>query len=573
MRLLLNFFLLVVLVSCSSSPFPHIDFTEWNRKPECCQAFGKKIAISSGGTHSSKAGLEIQELGGNIVDVTVATAFTLAVERPHSLGLGGGGFLLLSLGGKKREEVFVDFRETAPHRARKDMYLDSAGKAKPELSRYGILSVATPGFVPGLYLIHQRWGKLPWKTVLQPAIRLAREGFPIYPSLARAIREEKNHLFRQTYVKNLLSREDRPLRTSDVLVQKDLSDTLERLSNNPESEFTTGTTGARIVDYIKNQGGLLTLTDLTSYRAKIRKPLKFQWEKKVLLLAPPPSAGGVLTIEMLQMLGGLKEKANDPSLKLHILAEVMKRAYADRSQIIGDPDFTKLNLKTILEEPYSLTRLKSIDFSHATPSPQIIPIEARKLRDRHTTHLSVLDDEGNGAAMTLTINDHFGSRMAVPGTGIFLNDEMDDFSIQTGTPNLFGLVGAEVNSIAPMKRPASSMSPTLVLENNRAILAIGGAGGSRITSHVFQVLDEVLNVPEQGLKLALFKPRIHHQWTPDELSVEKGFDPNILENLKKMGHWVVETNKTALVQAVFRNPSGALEAVFDPRDEGGVEAK
>ena len=573
MRHFLLFFLILTLVSCSSSPYPHINFTDWERQPECCQAVGSQFAVASGGTFSSRAGKEIKELGGNIVDVAVATAFALAVERPHSLGLGGGGFLLLSLAGKKPQQVFVDFRETAPGRAKRDMYLDTTGKPQPDLSRYGVLSVATPGFVPGLYFVHQRWGKLAWKSVLQPAIRLARNGFPIYPTLAKAIREERKLLFQQSYVKNLLSRDDRPLGRGDILIQSDLAETLERVSLNPQSEFKTGQTANQIVEHIRSLGGILSLSDLASYRPKIRKPLTFNWGKRQLLLAPPPSAGGVLTIEMLQMLTAAPPTPTDRVQKLHLLAEIMKRAYADRSQIIGDPDFTNLNLKPILEKSYGVARRKSIDLARATPATQITPLDVAKSRDRHTTHLSILDNEGNGASMTLTINDHFGSRIAVPGTGIFLNDEMDDFSIQTGTPNLFGLVGGEANAIEPQKRPASSMSPTLVLENNRNILAVGAAGGSRITSHVFQVLVNVLEHPEEGLRAALFEPRIHHQWTPDELSVESGFDEETVEALRRIGHSVVATDRTALVQAVFKDKSGNLEAVFDPRDEGGAEAK
>ncbi|NBX75754.1 MAG: gamma-glutamyltransferase [Proteobacteria bacterium] len=573
MRHFFHFLIIATLVSCSSSPFPHINFSEWERQPECCQASGTQIAIASGGTFSSKAGKEIRELGGNLVDVAVATAFTIAVERPHSLGLGGGGFLLLSLGGKSPQQVFVDFRETAPQRAKKDMYLDALGKSQPDLSRYGILSVATPGFVPGLYFIHQRWGKLSWRKILEPAIRLARNGFPVYPSLAKAIREEKKLLFQQSYVKNLLSRDDRPLGHGDLLIQSDLADTLERVSLNPQTELKTGKTATQIAEHIKNLGGIVTLSDLASYQPKIRKPLTFRWGKKLLLLPPPPSAGGILTIEMLQMLTAESTKSKDPGQQLHLLAEIMKRAYADRSQVIGDPDFTPFNLKPILGRAYGISRRKSISLEKATPAAEIIPTDISKLRDRHTTHISILDEEGNGASMTLTINDHFGSRIAVPGTGIFLNDEMDDFSIQAGTPNLFGLVGGKANSIEPLKRPASSMTPTLVLENNRNILAIGAAGGSRITSHVFQVLLGVLENPERGLKSAVFAPRIHHQWIPDELSVERGFEKETLEALKQIGHSVVETDRTALVQAVFRDKAGNLEAVFDPRDEGGAEAK
>ncbi|MFM8269775.1 MAG: gamma-glutamyltransferase, partial [Pseudomonadota bacterium] len=561
------------ITSCSSSPYPHIDFSDWDRSPECCQTTGKKIAIASGGGFSSKAGLEIEESGGNIVDVAIASAFALAVERPHSLGLGGGGFLLFSFAGKKSGQGFVDFRETAPLAAKTNMYLDPTGKPLTQMSRYGILSVATPGFVPGLYFIHQRWGKLSWETLLQPAIRLARKGFPIYPSLAKAIREEKGFLIKQAYLKNIFFRHDEPLQKGDLLIQSDLADTLERISLNPKTELVSGLTATRIAEYMKQNGGLLSLSDLSSYRAKIRKPLRFNWRKKEFLLPPPPSAGGVITIQMLQMLSHDSSELTDQSSKIHLLAEVMKRAYADRAEFIGDPDFSKLNLNSILTRSYALKKRRTIKTNKASSPEEAQPLDSSKLRDRHTTHLSILDDKGNGISMTLTINDHFGSRLAVPGTGFFLNDEMDDFSIQPGVPNLFGLIGSQANSIEPLKRPASSMTPTLVLDGKKAILAIGAAGGSRITSHVFQVLNSLFENPSSGLKPALFAPRIHHQWIPNELQLEKGFDSEIIANLRSLGHIVKESDKTALVQAVFRDSVGNLEAVFDPRDEGGAQAK
>lgn len=571
-----SFFLILIsagLVSCSSTPYPHIDFALWNRNPECCQAKGTKFAIASGGTFSSKAGMEIQALGGNLIDAAIASAFSLAVERPHSLGLGGGGFLLLSQKGIRNEEAFVDFRETAPRLAQKNMYLDSSGKAHPEWSRFGVLSVATPGFVPGLYFIHKRWGKLPWRDCLKPAIRLARKGFPIYPSLAKAIKEEKELLFKQDYVKTLFSRDGQPLVTGDILVQSDLADTLERISLNPTTEFVSGITATKLLEFMKSQGGLITRSDLARYRPKIRKPIKYFWENKQLLLPPPPSAGGILTVEMLQMLSADAVRPKDPTHDLHLLTEVMKRAYADRSQVIGDPDFNQFNLGPLLDKSYGERRRKTIDLNRASPRNEVIPIDITTLRDRHTTHLSILDENGSGIAMTLTINDHFGSRLAVPGTGFFLNDEMDDFSIQPGVPNLFGLIGSKANSIEPFKRPASSMTPALVLEKEKAILALGAAGGSRITSNVFQVLVHTLKEPQKGLKPALFAPRIHHQWVPDELCMERGFDSTLIQALKDKGHTVKESERAALVQGVFRDPSGILEAVFDPRDEGGAEAK
>lgn len=562
-----------LILGCASSPFSHLNFSDWERNPDCCEAKGKKIAISSGGTFSSKAGKEIHEAGGNIVDVAVATAFALAVERPHSLGLGGGGFLLVSLREPRSEVSFVDFRETAPQKASTRMYQDTSGQIISEKSRKGIFSVATPGFVPGLFQIHQKWGKLPWKRVLDPAIKIAQNGFPIYFSLAKAFEEEKSILLQQKYVQDSFYPNEKAPTKKEVLKQSDLAETLERISKDPQNEMRTGVTAQRIAEFVKKEGGLLTLNDLKAYQPKFRVPLKIVFQEKEILLAPPPSAGGVLMGEMMQMLEKDPLSQMEESQYVHLLAETLKRAYADRSRFVGDPDFSKIPTQKLLDKRYTMDLRKSISLEKATDSTKVQPGQLLHERQRHTTHLSVVDSSGNGLAMTLTINDHFGSRLAVPGTGIFLNDEMDDFSGKPGVPNLFGLVGSEANKILPNKRPASSMSPTLVLEKGKVILSLGAAGGSKITSSVFQVMLQLLTGRSSNLKSAVFGPRIHHQWLPDELGLEKGFSQNTLSELKKRGHNLTETNQSAIVQAVYRDFDGTLEAVFDPRDEGGAEAR
>lgn len=517
--------------------------------------------------------MEIAQQGGNIVDIAVATAFALAVERPHSLGIGGGGFLNLSLTGKRPVQAFVDFRETAPQKAFRKMYLNEKGEVIPRMSSRGIFSVATPGFVPGLFTIHKKWGKLPWKSLIQPAVRLARVGFPIYFSLAKSIEEEKSELSQEPYTQNLLFRNKEPLKQRDILVQKDLSLTLERIAENPENEFKSGKTAQLIDSFVREKGGLLTISDLKRYQPKFRSPLLIRWKGMKILAAPPPSAGGVMLAEMLNMLSKDNLSKLDEKTYLHLLAEVMKRAYADRSRFVGDPDFVQQDILPLLSEEYGLALRNTISLARATISQEIKPGELLPKRGKHTTHLSVIDSDGNGASMTLTINDHFGSRLAVPGTGIFLNDEMDDFSSKPGEPNLFGLVGEEANDIQPLKRPASSMSPTLVLKDDKVILAVGAAGGSKITSNVFEVLLNVFERFPGDLKKSIFQPRIHHQWLPDKLQVEAGFAPEVLDELKSKGHLILETQKAAIVQAVFSNAQGELTAVYDPRDEGGAESQ
>jgi len=578
MPFFLIFLLLFLLLGCASSPYPHLPLKEWNRNDNCCQKTGKTWAIASGGTYSSQAGKKILEVGGNGIDAAIATAFALAVERPHSLGIGGGGFGIFYFKGKNPQSFFVDFRETAPRKAHRDLYLDSKGEVIPGLSRYGSLAVATPGFVPGLFAIHKRWGKLPWPTLLKPAIELARKGFPIYPSLEKAIQKEKERLFEQKYNIGLFMPHGKVLQEGELLIQKDLSQTLERISKDPGNEIRTGATARKLVSFLKKQGGILEIEDLKSYQPRFQKPMILSWKERKIFMAGPPSAGGILFSQMLGMLSEDPLSVLSESYYLHLITEVLKRAYADRSSLIGDLPPAEQVFSKALETKRIAHLRKSIDFSRATPAVEIQPAPESKwaespLKDKHTTHLSIVDPEGNAIALTLTINDHFGARLAVPETGIFLNNEMDDFSIKPGVKNLFGLTGGAANEVAPRKRPASSMSPTIVTDSEGPLLVIGGAGGSRITSQVFQVMLNTLDRPQGSLKNALFHPRIHHQWKPDVLEIELGFNPGTLSSLKERGHNLKEPQYKAIIQGVYRNPQHLWEAVFDPRDEGGVEAK
>lgn len=531
------------------------------------------MAVASGGTHASKAALEISQMGGSLADAAIAAAFTLAVERPQSLGLGGGGFFLYSQPGKKRKDVFVDFREVAPGAATANMFRDSQDQVVPLSSRFGAKAVATPGFVPGMLLIHKKWGKLPWAQLLQPAIRLARQGFRVYPSLARRIDEEKKALLEDPYTLSLISIDGKLLKKGDWIRQGDLAQTLERIAENPQHELRTGITAQRIAAFMKTRGGLVSKTDLVRYQAVVRRPLEFQWNGKTILLAPPPSAGGVVVIEMLNMLARDALDRMKLSDYIHLLAESMRRAYADRSQAIGDPNFHKFSIEPLLSVSRAQKLRESITPGQATPSKAIRPISSEELKENHTTQLSLMDEDGNAIAMTLSLNEFFGCRLAVPETGVFLNNQMDDFSSKPGEPNVFGLLGAEANSIAPFKRPASSMTPTIILDRGRPILAIGAAGGSKISTHVTQVfLNLFLRTPDD-LKKAVFSPRFHHQWLPDQITLENGFSEEMLRTLKTMGHSLEISDRTALVQTVWRNSEDSFVAVFDPRDEGGAEAQ
>jgi gamma-glutamyltranspeptidase/glutathione hydrolase len=585
----MSFILLVCLVcltSCQSSPDlnhnenpgpdyseQHLDFEKWNRTSNCCTASGVKAAVASGGTHSSKAGVEILKAGGNVVDAAIATAFVLSVERPHSAGLGGGGFMTLYLKGKAPEASFVDFRETAPEKATRDMYLDKKGEVIPNLSVVGPLSVATPGFVSGLYEIHKKWGKLPWRRLLIPSIELASNGFKIYPSLARHIVEKRDCLLKDPEATKLLFRSKNPLKSGDLLVQSDLANTLRRIAKNGAQEFRSGKTATEITQYMKTNHGIVSDKDLKNYKVKYREPVSGVFKNLEIISAPPPSAGGVLLLQALKILEGfsveeLSQKTPDYT---HLVSEILKRGYADRSKFVGDPDFSPLNYSKLISPDYVEALRKHISLDQATPASEI---QGGQFMDdkTHTTHLSIIDTEGNAVASTLTINNTFGACVIAPGTGVFLNDEMDDFSAKPGAMNIFGLTGEQANEIVPLKRPASSMSPTILVKEGKPFLVVGAAGGSRITTAVLQIILNDLFVYPGDLKKAVFAPRLHQQWMPEFLDLEEGFSDKTLKFLELTGQKVRKAPWSAITQATQLDSDGKVRAVFDPRDEGGAEA-
>jgi len=555
----------------------HLPLEQWNRPADCCTATGKKMAIASGGPNSSKAGIEIVEEGGNIIDAAVAVAFALSVERPQSCGVGGGGFMTLHLAKEKNKDQFIDFRETAPRKSTRDMYLDKQGNVIPRLSLDGALSVGTPGFVLGMYEIHKKWGKLSWKKVLQPAIRLAGEGFPVDPTLEGAIERRKEILLKDWYTKNLLfDDKGEGLKRGVLFIQKDFAKTLKQIAEKGPSVFYEGPIAKKISNFIMSRKGILDAKDLKAYKVRYRQPVRGKFKSFTFTSAPPPSAGGVLFVQMLKVLEPfkLKELARNPSEYLHLLAEVMARGYVDRSRYIGDTDFVKTNYKKLMEEAYADKIRKSLNLAMHTPASKLKPGDYLPREKPNTTHLSLIDDQGNAISSTLTINYTFGSGLAVPGTGIFLNDEMDDFSAKVGEKNIYGLTGEAANAIAPLKRPVSSMTPTIVFQDGKPVMALGGAGGSRIISNVFQVMVNDLILYPWDLHRAMFAPRMHYQWIPDKMYLEKdGFEEAVKKALQRKGHTLEKNPFFARVEAVQRNPNNdELTAVFDPRTTGGAEA-
>ena len=528
---------------------------------------------------ASEAGVAMLRGGGNAVDAAVATSFAISVLRPQSTGIGGGGFLLLYLA-QEGKTLAIDFRERAPLKASRDMFVRD-GEAVPSLSRTGPLAVAVPGIVAGLVETQQRYGSLSLEEVMQPAIRLADEGFPVYPHLARAIAYRAEVLGESDATRAVYYRNDQPLKQDDLFVQKDLANTLRAIAKDGKAAFYTGRVAAAIVAEMQRIGGLLTQEDLDQYTVIDRAPVTGSFQGRRIYSMPPPSSGGVLLVQMLNVLSGfpLQKLGFQTPGATHILTETLRRAFRDRARYLGDTDFVSVPVERLISPAYAEDVRAKIDISKATPSQGIPQTPTGPLESTSTTHLSVIDKDGNAVATTQTVNLYFGSGVMVPGTGILLNDEMDDFNAQPDHPNAFGLVGnTDANAIAPRKTPLSSMSPTIVTQGGKVELVIGGPGGSRIISSVLQVLLNALAY-QMSLPDAMFATRIHHQWYPDRLNLEvqTGSESNgLVEKLQAMGHnvKVVEwgpgkRSRFGNIQAIHVDrESGLITGVSDPRGEG-----
>lgn len=536
---------------------------------------------------ASEAGIAMLRQGGNAADAAVAASFAISVLRPQSTGIGGGGFLLLYLA-KENKTLAIDFRERAPLTASRDMFVRD-GEAVPSLSRTGPLAVAVPGTVAGLVEVQQRYGSLSLEEVMQPAIRLAQEGFPVYPHLARAIAYRAEVLGESEATRAVYYRNDQTLGQGDLFVQKDLATTLRAIAKDGKAAFYTGRVAEAIVTEMQRIGGLLTQDDLDQYRVIDRTPVTGSFQGTRIYSMPPPSSGGVLLVQMLNVLSGfpLQKLGFQTPGATHILTETLRLAFRDRARYLGDADFVSVPVERLVSPAYAQDVRAKIDVSKATPSQGIPHIPTGQIESTSTTHLSVIDQAGNAVATTQTVNLYFGSGVMVPGTGIMLNDEMDDFNAQPDHPNAFGLIGnTDANAIAPRKTPLSSMSPTIVTRDGKVELVIGGPGGSRIISSVLQVMLNVLAY-RMSLPDAMFATRIHHQWYPDRLSLEvqTGRESNgLVEKLQAMGHEVKvvewgpgKRSRFGNIQAIqVDRESGLITGVSDPRGEGqprGLDAR
>lgn len=581
---ILSAFLVLILVSCSSTqktvtPQSNLivsEFTNTHRKDYVMT--GKKYAIATQGILTSKAATEVLDKGGNLIDAFVAASFSISVERPHSTGIGGGGFLVFYKADTK-ETVVIDFRERAPVKAFRDLYLDKQGNYLSDLSKDGALSVAVPGLIKGLWEIHKKYGKMKWADVLAPSIRIADEGFFVYPDLEKALADRKDVLAKFPDSKKIFLKDDgSPYKVGEVLVQKDLASTLREIAKNGEKEFYTGATSKKMAQFIKKYGGIVTAKDLAKYKTIARKPVESKFMKYKIVSMPPPSSGGIHVVQFLKMLE--KETWTPMEMNtakvIHFQAAAFQMAFADRAQYLGDPDFVKVPMSQLISDMYLDQRKKEITLNKARAANEVrFGTVDQKKESTETTHMSLMDSDGNAISSTQTINGWMGSGAVATGTGIVLNNEMDDFSSKPGAANLYGAVGSDANAIAPFKTPLSSMSPTIVFnEAGRPIMAVGAPGGTRIISCTALTIFNHLFF-KQSLENSVKNIRIHHQWQPDTLFVEKpGPNPQELEKLKSMGYKIELGGVPCRVMSTSLDTNnGEFTAVADPRDIGTATAK
>ncbi|HMN34037.1 MAG: gamma-glutamyltransferase [Chiayiivirga sp.] len=523
----------------------------------------RQAAIASANAYATDAGLEVLAQGGNAFDAAVAVSATLGLVEPESSGIGGGALMLLHLADGDRD-VFVDARERAPLAATRDMYLDASGQVRPKSSIDGPLAAAIPGLPAGLAHLSEKYGRVPLSVSLAPAIRLARKGWVMNAKTAQVLPWRSEVLAQSPGARELFLRKGKPVEAGQVLKNPDYARTLERLARDGREGFYAGSLARRLVDGVRGAGGIWTLEDLAQYRAVEREPLRFSHRGFQLVTAPPPSSGGVALAEILNVLSGYDYPAMAQGERTHLVVEAMRRAYRDRAQFLGDPDFVDVPLARMMSLDFAAGLRASIHPHKATPSSLLPPVgPARERPD--TTHFSIIDTEGNLAAVTQTVNLTFGNAFAVPGTGFVLNNEMDDFSAAPGVPNAFGLIGDEANEIAPGKRPLSSMTPTFLSDGERTA-AIGTPGGSRIITMVLLGLMDLMD--GGGAQAAADRPRYHHQYVPDAILAEPGALPgDVVAQLESMGHTVKIADSTwGNMQVVLWNRrSGEVEAGSDRR--------
>lgn len=525
-----------------------------------------KAMVVSAREEASRIGIEIIKKGGNAFDAMVATQLALAVAYPYAGNISGGGFMVYR---KANGDVgSLDFREKAPQKASKNMYQDKDGNVIANLSTNGALSVGIPGSVAAIFEVHKKFGKLPLKDLFQPAIDLAERGIIVTQKEKVKLDQYHDIIVKISGDKTLYNK---TFQVGDTIKYKALANTLKQILKNGKEEFYKGNTAKKLVAFLKQKGGVISMKDLADYKVVWRKPISFKYKELKIISMAPPSSGGITLAQIMKMIEpyDVSTFKQNSTQYIQLLAEAERRAYADRNYFLGDPDFVKIPQKELLNETYLKDRMKNFSFDKATSSADVSHGDVSVYESMETTHFSIVDTEGNAIAVTTTLNDAYGSKLYCDELGFFLNDQMDDFSAKPGVPNLYGLVGAEANSIAPKKRMLSSMTPTIVEKNGKLLMLLGSPGGSTIITSVLQT---ILNVYEfkMTMQQAADAPRFHNQWLPDDIMVEPNkFDKITLENLKSKGYTINEKFAPVLgkVDAVLVQPDGKLEGGADYRGD------
>jgi gamma-glutamyltranspeptidase/glutathione hydrolase len=519
---------------------------------------------------AARIGVDVLKRGGNAVDAAVAVGFALAVTYPRAGNIGGGGFMVIHLARSSRQ-IAIDYRETAPVATPRDVFLDERGDADPRKSRDSGLAIGVPGTVAGLALAHRKYGsgRFTLGQLIAPSIALARDGIPVATDLADSLPSMSERFARwPSSAKIFLKADGTPLGEGDRLVQTDLAATLETIARRGPRAFYQGPIANKLAAAVRGAGGLMTADDLRRYRAVERPVARGRYRAHRIVSMPPPSSGGVLLIQMLNVLEGYRLKKDDPA-SLHLMIEAMKRAYADRAKHLGDPAFAKMPIAGLMSKRYAAALRKTIDPERATPSLRIHAGKPAAFEGGNTTHYSVIDRHGNAVSNTYTLNLSYGVGLVAEGTGVLLNNELDDFAAKPGAPNAFGLIGLdEANAPAGGKRPLSSMTPTIVLKGGRPVLVTGSPGGSRIITTMLSVVLNVID-HQMGIAHAVGAPRIHHQWLPDQVGIEPGVPAATIAALAARGHTVVPLRPGTSANSILKTKHGLIGAA-DTRTRGAL---
>ncbi|MDB4204598.1 gamma-glutamyltransferase [Polaribacter sp.] len=537
-----------------------------SKKEKITGLITEKAMVVSAREEASKIGSDILKKGGNAYDAMVATQLALAVVYPVAGNIGGGGFMVYRANDGKTGAL--DFREKAPLNAHKNMYLDTEGNVIPGKSSFGVHSVGVPGTIAGLFEVYKKFGSLPFKDLIQPAIDMARNGFKVTSKQAKSLNRTRKLFEKANNYKILF---DKEWKKGDLLKQEELAQTLERIRDNGQDGFYKGKTAQLFVDYVKELGGIISLEDLEKYKAIWRKPIEFNYKNHKIISMTLPASGGICLAQILKSIApfDLTKIAHNSSKYVQLLTEAERRSYADRAHYLGDIDFINVPVDSLLATSYIKKRMNSFSWDKATKSSEVSNGAILGHESDQTTHYSIVDQFGNAVSVTTTLNTGYGSKVLVKGAGFFLNNEMDDFSAKPGVPNVYGLVGSKANAIAPEKRMLSSMTPTIVEKDGKLKMVLGTPGGSTIITSVLQNIINIVDY-KMGMQESVNKARFHHQWLPDNIRMEpNGFDSTTKDNLKALGYELVERNSLIIgrVDAILILPNGKLEGGADPRGD------